>query len=56
MLRKFMTLGVPAIAIVILAIVWWVNGSDLEDAWLYAFSAIIILIPAVDTHLKDKRK
>lgn len=53
-----MKYGVTALYIVTIAvicIVWWVNGAELEDAWLYVFGISLVLIPALETYFKRKK-
>ncbi len=43
---------ISAAATVVICLVWWMNGSELEDAWLYAFGIFIVLMPAVEAYFK----
>lgn len=45
---------ISLLATAVICFIWWMNGAELEDAWLYAFSIIIVLLPAVDAYFKSK--
>ena len=42
--------------ILILCFVWWINGAELEDAWLYIVGIAIVLIPAFENYFKKSDK
>lgn len=46
---------ISVVTIAILFIVWWVNGAELEDMWLYIVGVTIVATPAVDEYFKKKR-
>lgn len=46
---------ISAITIVVVCLIWWINGAEKEDAWLYIVSIAIVAIPAVDSISKRKK-
>lgn len=55
-LKKHAVTIISLVAIVVICIVWWVNGAQLEDAWLYVSSIVVVIIPAFEVYLKKKNK
>ena len=49
LMKKHLAAIVSAIAIVIIGIVWLVNGAELEDAWLYIVGVAIAATPLLDS-------
>jgi hypothetical protein len=52
-------LTVTVVGNAILAAIWWVNGAEREDLWLYALAAFFVLYAAYELftglrkHYKD---
>lgn len=42
------------VVLAILAAVWWVNGAELEDSWLYLSSAVVVVLGMWSAYPKKK--
>ena len=47
---------VAIVGLAILITVYITNGSEREDAWLYIFSAWLVISPAIDLFFKKRRE
>lgn len=64
MTPKFKKFGLPLFILIVgsgfLVGIWWVNGAELDDLWLYLFSEYLIIYAAYEVfsgfskRLKDK--
>lgn len=43
------------ITILVIIGVFFANGAELEDAWLYAFGILIVIIPGLEIYFKRKK-
>ncbi len=50
------TMIISVTAIALICIIWWVNGAELDNAWLYVFAIAIVALPAIETVLRKKNK
>lgn len=54
LMKKHLAAIVSAVAIVIIGIMWWVNGAELEDAWLYMVGVAIAATPLLESLFKKQ--
>jgi|GEM_PF-3988698 len=63
MVSAFKKFGIPLLVVIaggaILGTIWWMNGAEREDSWLYVFSFFLVLYAAYELfkgfskHYKD---
>ncbi len=52
---RHLVTGISVVTIIILCVVWWLNGAEMEDAWIYAFGIFIVVVPTIEAYFKQKK-
>lgn len=48
-------MGLMLVTIITLIVLFFANGAEWEDAWLYAFGILIVIIPGLEIYFKRKK-
>ncbi len=52
--RARVVIGSSVAALVAIAAVWWWNGAEMEDSWLYLTSAVVVVLGMWSAYPKNK--
>ena len=54
--QKFIVMALLVVSLAIIGIVWWVNGHELRDVWLYLVGVGIVLTGLLEVYFKKDKK